>query len=75
VQIGDLGYVQRGHFTLIFNVTGPLGGRTPGEDVPLDFVETEPLGPVQRGQPREPGPIYSRSIRREGASAGGEANA
>jgi hypothetical protein len=68
VRIGDLGYVRDGHFLTIFNITGPLNGRTPSTDVPADFAGDLEIGQILRRQPRRAGPIFSKSIRDRGGS-------
>ena len=39
-QVGDMGYIRRGHFHLLFSAGCPLDERQRGVDVPLTF---EPL--------------------------------
>ena len=53
VAIGDVGYIQRGHFVLLFRAAGEIGTRRLGIDVPEDFVPLE-IGAVVRDQPRLP---------------------
>jgi hypothetical protein len=58
VRLGDVGYIRRGRFHLLFSAGIPLGSRVPGTDVPLTF---EPLdvGPIIRAG-SVPQAIYAR---------------
>ena len=66
VQLGDVGYVRRGRFHLLFSAGRPLGERRLGVDVPLTF---EPLnvGPIIYSQPRLPGYLCTKTVRKIGA--------
>ena len=67
IQLGDVGYVRRGCFHLLFSAGEPLGERRLGVDVPLSF---QPLtvGPIVNTQPRLPGCLSTNTIRESGAS-------
>ena len=69
IQLGDVGYVRRGCFNLLFSAGRPLGERKLGEDVPLTF---EPLtvGPVINVQPRLPGYLSTNTVIETGVSLG-----
>ena len=69
VKLGDVGYVRRGRFHLLFSAGCPLGSRELGVDVPLTF---EPLdvGPVIFSQPRLPGYLSTNTIKEKGAGLG-----
>ena len=65
IQLGDVGYLRRGHFHLLFSAGRPQGGRQIGVDVPPTF---EPLnvGRIARGQPRPPGYLCTKTVRKLG---------
>ena len=65
VQLGDVGYVRRGCFHLLFSAGKPLGERQLGVDVPLTF---QPLtvGPIVNTQPRLPGCLSTNTVRESG---------
>ena len=67
MQLGDVGYVRKGCFHLLFSAGTPLDGRRLGVDVPLTF---EPLdvGPIVNPQPRLPGCLSTNTVRETGAS-------
>ena len=69
VELGDVGYIRRGRFHLLFSAGSPLGSRRRGVDVPLTF---EPLGvgPIIRSQPRLPGCLRTSSVKETGANLG-----
>ena len=69
VKLGDVGYIRRGRFHLLFSAGCPLGSRQLGVDVPLTF---EPLdvGPVIFSQPRLPGYLCTSTVKETGASLG-----
>jgi len=65
VNIGDVGYVRRGCFHLLFSAaSSPTGKNVPKNFVPLDIGLVVPL------QARKPGPIYTADIKTIGGSAG-----
>ena len=65
IQLGDVGYVRRGCFHLLFSAGVPLGERRLGVDVPPTF---EPLavGPIITPQPRLPGCLSTNTVRETG---------
>ena len=69
VQLGDVGYVRRGCFNLLFSAGCPLGERQLGADVPLTF---QPLtvGPIIKVQPRLPGYLSTKTFREAGVGLG-----
>ena len=69
VNLGDVGYIRRGRFHLLFSAGSLLGSRQRGVDVPLTF---EPLdvGPLIRSQPRLPGCLRTSSVKETGADLG-----
>ena len=69
VQIGDVGYVRRGRFHLLFSASLPLGSRELGVDVPLTFKRLN-VGEIDRTLPRLPGYLSTNSIRETGADVG-----
>ena len=72
VRIGDVGYIRRGRFHLLFSAGIPLGSRTPGTDVPHSF---EPLdvGPIIVGNRRPPGYLRTDTVQQIGVDVGGSA--
>jgi len=70
VRLGDVGYVRRGRFHLLFSAGIPLESRAPGTDVPLSF---EPLnvGPIISGEVRPPGYLRTDTVQQIGADVGG----
>ena len=72
VRIGDVGYISRGRFHLLFSAGIPLGSRTPGTDVPHTF---EPLdvGPIILGDVRPPGYLRTDTVQQIGVDVGGSA--
>ncbi|KII92236.1 hypothetical protein PLICRDRAFT_465825 [Plicaturopsis crispa FD-325 SS-3] len=69
VLIGDVGYIRRGQFNLLFHATDPLGTRVLGQDVP-DGYEPLDYGLALPSQPRLPRPLCTRSVVNRGASFG-----
>ena len=69
VSIGDVGFIRRGQFHLLFSAGSPLGERQLGEDVPTTF---EPLvvGDPAHGQPRIPGCLRTDTVKEIGAGLG-----
>ena len=69
IQLGDVGYVRKGCFHLLFSAGRPLGERQLGVDVPLTF---EPLtvGPIINPQPRLPGCLSTSPTRENGVALG-----
>lgn len=71
VRIGDVGYIRRGRFHLLFSAGIPLGSRTRGIDVPHTF---EPLSvdPIILGGRRPPGYLRTDTVQQIGVDIGGE---
>jgi hypothetical protein len=69
IKLGDVGYIRRGRFHLLFSAGRPLGPRQLGVDVPPTF---EPLdvGPIIFSQPRLPGYLCTSTVKETGASLG-----
>ena len=59
---GDVGYIRRGCFHLLFSAGLPLGDRRLGVDVPRTFKQLD-VGPVFNTQPRLPGYLSTSSVR------------
>lgn len=69
VRLGDVGYVRKGCFHLLFSAGKPLGERQLGADVPLTFQPLD-VGPIVNLQPRLPGCLSTNTVREAGASLG-----
>ena len=69
IQLGDVGYVRRGRFHLLFSAGLPLGERQLGVDVPLTFKSLE-VGPIDYTQPRLPGCLSTNTVRQTGVGIG-----
>ena len=69
IQIGDVGYVRRGRFHLLFSAGSPLGERELGVDVPPTFKQLI-VGPIDRTDPLLPGCLSTSSIRETGVGLG-----
>ena len=69
IAIGDVGFVRRGRFHLLFSAGSPLGERQLGEDVPTTF-EKLTVGTPVRDQPRLPGCLCTTTVRGIGAGLG-----
>ena len=69
ITVGDVGFIRRGRFHLLFSAGSPLGERRLGEDVPVTF---EPLtvGTLVRDTPRRPGCLCTGTVRGVGAGLG-----
>ena len=69
VKLGDVGYIRRGRFHLLFSAGRPLGSRQLGVDVPFTF---EPLdvGPIIFSQPRLSGYLCTNTVKETGAGLG-----
>jgi len=61
VQPGDVGYIHRGRFNLLFSAGCPLGGREPGIDVPITFKQLD-VGTIVNTLPRLPGYTSSKTV-------------
>lgn len=72
VRLGDVGYMRRGRFHLLFSAGVPLGSRELGVDVPTTF---EPLdvGSIISGETRPPGYLHTESVQQIGVDVGGSA--
>jgi len=68
--MGDVGYIRRGTFHLLFSAGVELGSRVPGTDVPLTF---EPLdvGPIIPGETIRPCYLHTDTVRQIGVDVGG----
>ncbi|KAF9649107.1 hypothetical protein BDM02DRAFT_3095227 [Thelephora ganbajun] len=62
INIGDVGFIRRGQFHLIFSAGIPLGLRQPGVDVPITFEELD-VGPLTSSEPRPSGCLRTPSVR------------
>ena len=62
IQPGDVGYVRRGRFHLLFSAGLPLGDRVPGSDVPQNF-ETLTVGKIVHDAPLPAGPLNTETVR------------
>jgi len=73
VRLGDVGYVRRGRFHLLFSAGCPLGERQLGIDVPLAF---KPLsaGLIVYSQPRLPGHLSTSTVQETGVGLGASAS-
>ena len=66
ISIGDVGFIRRGQFHLLFSACSPLGERQLGEDVPATFEELT-IGTSVSRQPRLPGCLRTDTVREVGA--------
>jgi len=69
ISIGDVGFIRRGQFHLLFSAGCPLGDRQLGEDVPATFEELS-IGTPVFGQPRLPVCLRTDTVREVGAGVG-----
>lgn len=74
INIGDVGFIRRGQFHLLFSAGSPLGDRKLGDDVPTTFEELN-VGTSVSGQPRSPGCLRTDTIREVGAGLGATVSA
>lgn len=65
INIGDVGFIRRGQFHLLFSAVSPLGERQLGDDVPATFEELAVRTPVS-GQPRLPCCLRTDTVREIG---------
>ena len=65
IKLGDVGYVRRGCFHLLFSAGCPLGERQLGIDVPSTFKPLN-VGPTVYRQPRLPGHLSTSTVRETG---------
>lgn len=69
ISIGDVGFIRRGQFHLLFSAGSPLGERQPGDDVPSTFEELT-VGIPESSEPRQPGCLRTDTVREFGAGVG-----
>jgi len=69
IQLGDVGYVRRGCFHLLFSAGCPLDERQLGVDVPLTFRPLT-VGPIINNQPRLPGYLSANAVCKAGVDLG-----
>ena len=65
--LGDVGYIRRGRFHLLFSAGCPLGSRQPGIDVPDTFEPLE-IGHPIRSQPLLPGCLCTNTVKGTGTN-------
>jgi len=65
INIGDVGFIRRGKFHLLFSAGSSLGQRLPGRDVPSTFEELD-IGTLASGEPRRPGCLHTPTVRQVG---------
>jgi len=61
IQPGDVGYILKGCFHLLFSAGRPLGERELGVDVPQTFKQLS-VGPTFNTQPRSPGYLSTDTV-------------
>ncbi|KAF9644223.1 hypothetical protein BDM02DRAFT_1055091 [Thelephora ganbajun] len=66
INIGDVGFIRRGRFHLMFSAGSPLGQRQLGEDVPITFEQLN-VGPLVSDEPRLSGCLRTPTVRPIGA--------
>ena len=66
-SVGDVGFIRRGQFHLLFSAGSELGGRRPGHDVPSTFEKLD-VGTLESGQPRPPGCLHTPTVQQIGTS-------
>jgi hypothetical protein len=62
IAVGDVGFIRRGRFNLLFSAGSPLGERRLGEDVPTTFEELN-VGPLVHELPRAPCCLLTANVR------------
>jgi hypothetical protein len=62
IQLGDVGYIRKGCFHLLFSASHPFDERQLGVDVPRTFKQLD-IGPIFNTQPREPGYLSAGGVR------------
>jgi len=62
IRPGDVGYIRRGCFNLLFSAGCPLDGRELGVDVPRTFQQLD-VGPILNTEPRSPGCLSAGTVR------------
>jgi len=66
ISIGDVGFLRRGKFHLLFSAGSPLGDRMLGDDVPATFKQLD-VGTLIPDRYRPPGCLHTPTIREVGA--------
>ena len=66
ISIGDVGFIRKGRFHLLFSAGSPLGERVLGEDVPTTFEELN-VGKLVQDEPRQAGCLFTTTVQRRGA--------
>ncbi|KAF9644731.1 hypothetical protein BDM02DRAFT_3174168 [Thelephora ganbajun] len=66
IKIGDVGFIRRGQFHLMFSAGSPLGLRQPGVDVPITFEQLD-VGTLVPSEPRPSGCLRTPTVRPIGA--------
>ena len=61
IRPGDVGYMRRGGFHLLFHAGPSSDRREFGRDVPRTFEQLD-IGPVFNAQSREPGYLSSNTV-------------
>ena len=61
ISIGDVGFIRRGQFHLLFSAGSPLGERERGVDVPTTFQPLDVEIP-ESIQPRQPGCLRTNTV-------------
>ena len=61
IQLGDVGYIRRGCFHLLFSACSPLDGIQLGVNVPHTFNQLD-VGPIFNTQPRLPGCLSTNTV-------------
>ena len=74
ISFGDVGFIRKGQFNLLFSAGCPLGERRLGIDVPLTFEELD-IGIPVFFQPRQPGCIGTNTVREIRADLGASVGA
>jgi len=65
VDIGDVGFIHKGQFHLLFSAGLPLGERQLGVDVPITFEQLD-VGTLELGKPRPPGCLHTSTVQQSG---------
>ena len=69
IGIGDVGFIRRGQFHLLFSAGTPLGDRIPGRDVPSTFEQLD-IGTPESRPPRQSGCLRTSNVRQVEAELG-----
>jgi len=67
VKLGDVGYIRRGRFHLLFSAGRPLGSRKLSVDVPDSFQPLD-TGHIIYSESRLPGYLCTSTVKEEGAA-------